>query len=389
VHIGVVLIAASIMLAGVAPARANSLETFTIPDRHGEIPDGWLPYPGEPRANVLLPDGYDPHKRYPLVLNLGGLGGDYQAATFGTGLHVNAIVATPEPYNGWYADWWNDGTRGDPAWESYMLDEVLPAILKRYRIRRERRYHAVVGISMGGLGATYLGGRLPGFFGTVASLSGFTDPQYFGLLTGEAMGLVSFGPAHGATSPYPVYGPPDGFYATGHNPTQLVSNLGQTRIFQSTGTGVPTSEELADPSNAPGAALEGLIIYPMNQNLQRALAAAGADVTYDAHPGGHDPPNFSAEIKAMFAWGLFKPVVEHPHAWVNQTVATHGKLWDIRYRFAQPPGQVVTFRRTGRVLSISAAGSPVTLTTSAGCRLTTPTPATVRLRGRHHHGHCH
>jgi hypothetical protein len=95
----------------------------------------------------------------------------------------------------------------------------------------------------------------------------------------------------------------------------------------------------------------------MNQNFQRALAAAGADVTYDAHPGGHDPPNFSAEIRAMFAWGLFAPVVEHPRAWVNQTVATHGKLWDIRYRFAQPPGQVVTFRRSGRAMGESSSAS--------------------------------
>jgi S-formylglutathione hydrolase FrmB len=371
-----------VLLSGASSARANQLVTITIPDRHGEIPSKWLPYSGPPRANVLLPDGYSSHTRYPLVLNLGGLGGDYAAATLGTSLHVHAIVVTPEPYNGWYTDWWNGGERGDPAWESYFLNEVIPAILARYPILPQRRYHAVVGISMGGLGATYLGGRLPGFFGSVASLSGFVDPQYFGAITGEAMGLVSSAPFDGDANLYPVYGPWDGFYATGHNPTRTVANLAQTRVFESTGTGVPTSAELADPSSgAEGAALESLIIYPMNQQFHQALTAAGIHATYQVHAGGHDASNFTSEIKAMFAWGLFKPVVAHPRSWTNSTVATSGQLWDIGYRFARPPTDVVSFRRTGSSLLIGSAGAAVTLTTSKGCVIHTATPATIHVPG--------
>jgi S-formylglutathione hydrolase FrmB len=381
--IGLVVSVFVVLLGGATSASANQLVTIEIPDRHGEIPPDWLPYSGPPRAAVLLPDGYNRHVRYPLILNLGGLGGDYAAATFGTSVHVDAIVVTPEVYNGWYADWWNDGQRGDPAWESYELNEVLPAIRHRYRILRQRRYHAIIGISMGGLGAAYLGGRLPGFFGTVASLSGFVDPQYFGAITGEAMGLVSSAPLHGDSMFYPVYGPWDGFYATGHNPTQLATNLKQTRVFESTGTGVPTGAELSDPSAAAGAALESQIIYPMNQRFHQALTAAGVDVTYEEHPGGHDAENFSSEIEAMFAWGLFKPALSHPRSWVNHTVATSGQLWQVGYRFTKPPDRVVRFGRSGNKLSVSAAGSAVIITTGSGCVIRAATPATVHIPSHH------
>jgi S-formylglutathione hydrolase FrmB len=373
--------------AGIAHATTATasdqprLLTTTIPDPQGYIPSKWLPYAGEPRADVLFPAGYAADRRYPLVLNLGGLGGDYAKAAFGPSLHINAIVVTPEPYNGWYADWWNNGERGGPAWESYFLDDVIPWILTHYPIRPQRRWHAVVGISMGGLGAAYLGGRLPGFFGTVASLSGFLDPQYFGAITQEGMGIVSAAPLHDDHASYPVLGPPTGFYATGHNPTRLVANLADTHVFESTGTGIPSeagiNQDLAD--SLAGSALEGPIIYPMNELFHQAAAAAGIDVTYRVDPGGHDGPDFSKELAAMFSWGLFKPVVSHPRTWTNQTVATSGQLWGIRYHFSHPPTSVVRFDRSGGTLKISAAGAPVTVTTTDGCSTRAATPTTIDL----------
>ena len=51
----------------------------------------------------------------------------------------------------------------------------------------------------------------------------------------------------GDYAPDPVEGPPQGFYADGHNPTRLAKNLEQTRVFVSTGTGVP-SRGLASPT---------------------------------------------------------------------------------------------------------------------------------------------
>jgi hypothetical protein len=84
----------------------------------------------------------------------------------------------------------------------------------------------------------------------------------------------------------------------------------------------------------------------------------------------------------MLKWGLFKPVVTEPVSWDNQTVAPRGQLWDFNYRFAHPPTRIVTFRQSGTTLSISAAGSAVTITTGTGCAIRTPTPATVHLPNR-------
>jgi S-formylglutathione hydrolase FrmB len=376
------------------PSRARVV-TIRIPAPHGEIPATWLnfigyvyqkelSYPAPPRADVLLPAGYNPHKRYPLVVFLDGLGCNYASWAEG-GLykpfeHQGAIVVTPEGGNGWYTDWWNNGERGGPSWESYYLQTVIPTILKRYPIRSERRYHALIGISMGGLGATYLGGRLPGFFGSVASLSGFVDPQWPN--RGGIQGLMaqfSFASQHGDNYPDPIYGPPEGFYSAGHNPTLLVRNLQHTRVFMSTGTGVPSK---ADPNPDPSAVTSEHIIYPMSQLYHEASVAAGMHITYQVHLGAHDDPDFLNEVRAMLKWGLFKPVPNDPASWTNQTVATSGQLWDFNYRFTHPPTRVVQFKQSGTKLSISGAGTSVTVTTANGCAIHTPTPATVRLPSR-------
>jgi S-formylglutathione hydrolase FrmB len=373
--------------AGVAtgsPARSKArLVTIDIPAPDSEIASKWLSYPGPPRANVLLPAGYNRRDHYPLVVFLNGLDNDYASyAQYGLTKpfdHLGAIVVMPEGASGWYTDWWNDGERGSPSWENYELETVIPTIVARYPILPQRRYHALIGISMGGLGAAYLGGRLPGFFGSVATLSGFVDPQYYATVTQPAMAGYSSAVANGDTDPDPLYGPPDGFYAGGHNPVLLTKNLEHTRVFESTGTGVPSK---ADPDPAAFDVTEEHIIYPMNEEYHQALMAAGIDVTYQVHPGAHDIPDFRNEITAMLKWGLFKPVVTEPASWQNQTVATRGQLWDFNYRFAKPPTRIVKFHQSGTTLSISAAGSAVTITMGTGCTIHSPTPAVVHLPNR-------
>ncbi len=214
---------------------------------------------------------------------------------------LGAIVVMPEGGSGWYADWWNDGERSSPGWESYELDTVIPTILASYPILPQRQYHAIAGFSMGGLGAVYLAGRLPGFFGTVASLSGFVDPGYFAPITQPGMWFTSLAPLEGDDNLDAVYGPPNGFYSQGHDPANLVANLMQTRVFESTGTGFPSRAGLkilsvrdvgATAAIATGSALELPIIYPMNELYHHALVTAGVDVTYQVHRGGHDIPDF-------------------------------------------------------------------------------------------------
>jgi S-formylglutathione hydrolase FrmB len=373
------LIAAAMIWCGAA--RANQIVTITIPDRRGELPAKWYSYPGPPRARVLLPPGYDPRRAYRLVVFLNGAGNNYSTFTDPNALDAQkvldgfkAIVVFPEGAEGWYADWYNNGAYGKPQWESYILDEVMPQIRHRYKILPQRRNHALFGISMGGLGATYLGGRLPGFFGSVATLSGYVDPQAGGPVGPLAQDVLTGAP------PGSVVGPGTGFYATGHNPTALVRNLEYTRVFESAGDGTPTAAD--GTGGGVGNAQEAGVIRPMSDAYAAALKAAGIDFVYQTHTGCHCWPDFQDELRKAIAWGPFKPVVAHPPDWVNDTVAVHGRLWDVRYRFAQHPTAVVRFTRAGRRLRIGAAGSPVTLTTGRGCVLRVATPADVQIPAR-------
>ena len=365
------------LCGGAVAARANELVTITLPDRNHEIPSHYLTYAGPPRAGVLLPDGYDPNKAYPLLVLLPGFSNTY--AILGPGMldaqrvlkGLQAIVVSPEGEVGWYTDWYNNGVYGTPEWESYILDEALPQILDRYKILPGRQNHALFGVSMGGLGATYLGGRLPGFFGAIGALSGFVDTQAAPVITPFAMDELS------GAQPGSVYGPESGFYANGHNPTALVSNLRYTRVFVSAGDGVPTTAD--GTGGGVGNAEEAGIIRPMSDLYVPALRAAKVEVTYQTHHGCHCWPDFQDELRNAIKWNPFAPVAEHPADWVNDTVGTHGQLWDVGYRFTTHPTAVVRFTRTGSRLQITAAGTAVTLTTGDGCVLHVDTPATVTI----------
>ncbi|WP_354698087.1 hypothetical protein DSM112329_03751 [Paraconexibacter sp. AEG42_29] len=377
-------------LAAPGTARAAALTEVTFPARSAALADTWLPgYAGPPRARVLLPDGYDPARQYPLLVLLAGLGNNYRfwsqpglGQIAKTAAGFDGIVVMPEGASGWYADWWNGGRRGDPSWESYLLDDVIPEVLQRYRIRPERRWHALAGVSMGGLGTAYLGGRLPGFFGSIAVISGLVDGH---LIAGQgaAQSLIAQGAAGAPIDPEAVMGPPDGFYSLGHDPVRLAANLAHTRVFMATGDGRPSSDGEPNPNNlVPDLPFEAVLIRPASDHYAAALTAAGVDLTYQVQEGIHDWANFRRELRDAIAWDMFAPAEEAPSAWVNDTVATHGELWGFRYRFDAPPDRIVRFRRTGSRLAVSTAGAAVTVTTPSGCVRRVPTPGGFDLPAR-------
>jgi hypothetical protein len=48
-----------------------------------------------------------------------------------------AIIVMPDAgANGRYMNWWNGGRRGDPGWERYHLDELIPLVERRLKVRR-------------------------------------------------------------------------------------------------------------------------------------------------------------------------------------------------------------------------------------------------------------
>jgi S-formylglutathione hydrolase FrmB len=389
-------LALALAVAGTIPLdRAHAAPTpggptlldVSIPAVHGQIDDMWLPgYTGGPRAKVLLPAGYDPDEQYPLLVLLAGLTSNYhlwsdagagQIAKTAAGL--DAIIVMPEAGNGWYTDWWNKGRRGGPSWETYILDDVVPYATSHYNIKPERRWHALAGVSMGGLGTAYLGGRAPGFFGSISVLSGLVDTE---LIWGQSA-IMSFIPQYLAGVKQvdldALYGPETGFYFKGHDPTRLVENLKNTRVYLTTGNGIPTEDGEPHTDQPTDAVAEGVIIHTAMDSYHHALEKAGVDVTYSLHTGAHSWPNFRTEFRQAMTWGFFKPVVEDPTTWVDDTVATHGNLWGFGYTFTTPPTKLVRFSRTGDRLTVSSAGASVQVTTPTGCALTLATPSTVTI----------
>ena len=131
-----------------------------------------LPY------NVLLPVDYDQRaartKRYPVLYLLHGLTGHYTNWLEYTHLVEYAkpyelIIIMPEGNNGWYTD---SATVPMDKYESYILEELIPDVQRRYRALDTRDGRAIAGLSMGGYGALKFGVKYPEEFAFAGSMSG-------------------------------------------------------------------------------------------------------------------------------------------------------------------------------------------------------------------------
>jgi putative tributyrin esterase len=131
-----------------------------------------LPY------KVLLPIDYDQRtaraKRYPVLYLLHGLIGHYNNWLEHTHLADYAkpyelIIIMPEGNNGWYTD---SATVPTDKYESYILDEIIPDVQRRYRTIDARDGRAIAGLSMGGYGALKFGVKHPELFAFAGSMSG-------------------------------------------------------------------------------------------------------------------------------------------------------------------------------------------------------------------------
>jgi S-formylglutathione hydrolase FrmB len=366
-----VSLAVLVALALPAPAFAARIETWTTQSRYvdpAKVQFNGPPRPAALRVNVFIPDGYDGKRAFPVLYLLHGHGDSYddwagkgQVAQIAKDL--GALIVMPEGARGWYTDWWNGGRRGAPAWERYHLDELIPLVERRLKVRPERRWHAIAGLSMGGEGAIYYASQRPGYFGSAASFSGVLSlqrPEW-------PSAFDTQGEKHAE-----VFGDPDAqrFYWTGHNPTALIRNLAYTHLFVAVGDGTPGSP--GEVTNYFGALAE----TDLHQHAEDFVAAArgnGIPVTYRPQQGIHDWPYWRRHLAQAIEWGLFRPVDEHPADWIFQTVSRSGRMWDLDYSFERDPDALETFTRKGAILSATGAGR-VRITTGEGCRLTAALP---------------
>ena len=134
---------------------------------------------------VLYPVNYqrgeNAQKRFPVLYLLHGFSGHNsnwiertRLALYAT--HHDVFIVFVEGDNGWYTD---SATVPSDKYESYIVQELIPEIEKRFRVSTEREGRAVAGLSMGGYGAIKFGFKYPEKFAFVASMSGAFDAAFW------------------------------------------------------------------------------------------------------------------------------------------------------------------------------------------------------------------
>ena len=131
---------------------------------------------------AVLPQNYfKMDKKYPVFYLMHGLFGSFENWTNLTSLTEYAkeyefIIICPEGKNNWYLD--NPNLK-NYFFASYILDELIPDVEKRFRAKSNRNSRAVGGLSMGGYGAFKLAFHKPELFCCAASMSGAFDISNF------------------------------------------------------------------------------------------------------------------------------------------------------------------------------------------------------------------
>ena len=136
---------------------------------------------------VYLPPDYETSQRsYPVLYLLHGAGDDQTGwVQFGEVLHIadKAIkegIATPmiiimPDANTGKRGYFND-IKGEWRYEDFFFQELIPFVEKNYRIKGEKRYRAVAGLSMGGEGSFIYALHHPEMFSSACPLSAGTGP---------------------------------------------------------------------------------------------------------------------------------------------------------------------------------------------------------------------
>jgi len=197
---------ASVIQSVAAPQTLNAQENSRVQTIQFEskLVGKTLPY------NVVLPPNYDQPgakaTRYPVLYLLHGLTGHYDNWTKRTSLsgyaaQYSMIVVTPEGNNGWYID---SATVPTDKYETYILEELIPDVERRYRVTSTREGRAIAGLSMGGYGAMKFGIKHPHLFSLAASMSGalgaasWTDKEVGPGGIRDSL-MQTFGPANSPT----------------------------------------------------------------------------------------------------------------------------------------------------------------------------------------------
>ena len=136
---------------------------------------------------IYLPPDYESSQRsYPVLYLLHGAGDDQTGwVQFGEVLTIadkaikegeaTAMVIVMPDANTGQRGYFND-IRGQFKYEDFFFQELMPYVEKTYRIKAEKRYRAVGGLSMGGGGSFMYALHHPELFSAACPLSAYIGP---------------------------------------------------------------------------------------------------------------------------------------------------------------------------------------------------------------------
>ena len=136
---------------------------------------------------IYLPPDYESSQRsYPVLYLLHGAGDDQTGwVQFGEvqnitdkaireGKATPMIIVMPDANTG-KRGYFND-IKGEWRYEDFFFEEFLPYVEKTYRIKSDKRYRAISGLSMGGGGSFMYALRHPELFSSACPLSAYVGP---------------------------------------------------------------------------------------------------------------------------------------------------------------------------------------------------------------------
>ena len=140
------------------------------------------------KYTIYFPADYDHSQRsYPVVYLLHGYTDDntgwlqfgeinrYADKAIAEGTIPPMIIVMPNGDSSWYINSYD----GKEKYEDFFVKEFIPTIEKTYRIKSERKYRGIAGLSMGGYGTLIYSLKYPELFVAAAPLSAgvFTDDE--------------------------------------------------------------------------------------------------------------------------------------------------------------------------------------------------------------------
>ena len=331
-------------------------------------------------VRILLPTGYadDPSRRFPVLYLFHGTSGRASDwVNYGDAVETTAglplIVVMPDAGfdgdgGGWFANWYNGGAGGQPMWETFHVEQVIPWIDANLRTIPSRGGRAIAGLSQGGFGALTYAARHPDTFTSAASFSGGCvidrDPQAITIST--AIIQYTTTALSGVADPDAIFGPraTNEINWQGHDPGTLVTNLRGMQIELWAGDGTPGPLDVG-PIDPASSSIE-MITFVATELFHGYLSDARIPHGYHYYGGGtHTFPYWARDLREYMK-PLMRRFANPPdrHRRIDFTAAEDAfRAWNWRLTLDRPApafASLVHARRGGFALTGTGRATVVT-----------------------------